>query len=73
MLYQLSHVRMPALEPAPAGTCPACEQNCSRSWPLRKLGPADWDAAVSRYARARGISDQKIHVDRGLAGTSMPR
>ena len=39
MLYQLSHVRMPA-HPAggPPATVPACEQNCSRSWPGSKLG-----------------------------------
>src|ERR1700748_3561289 len=42
MLYQLSHVRTPALGPTPAGWCPACEQNCSRSWPVRKLGWTDW-------------------------------
>jgi hypothetical protein len=46
---------VPALEPAPAGTCPACEQNCSRSWPLRKLDEADWGPVVSRYAWPREI------------------
>ena len=41
MLYQLSHVRVPALWLTARRTAPACEQNCSRSWPGSKLGFAD--------------------------------
>ena len=41
MLYQLSHVRVPAMGLTARRTVPACEQNCSRSWPGSKLGFAD--------------------------------